>query len=91
MARPRNRFAYESRTCDLCDLAAAYLFGLVRNHGYVDGNKRVAFTAAATFLLFNGWRLTADESAAFEMVMAVARGDADEDALAAWIRAHAAR
>jgi death on curing protein len=85
LARPRNRLAYESAS-DLADLAAAYLFGLTRNHGYVDGNKRVAFAAATTFLLVNCWRLTASESAAYGAVIAVAEGQIAEGALAAWIR-----
>ena len=85
LSRPRNRLGYQAGS-DLADLAAAYLFGLTRNHGYVDGNKRVAFAAATTFLLVNGRRLTASESAAYEVVIAVADGRMAEGALAAWIR-----
>src|ERR1044071_8527950 len=70
LARPRNRLAYEPGS-DLADLAAAYLFGLVRNHGYVDGNKRVGFAVAATFLLLNGLTMTASEPAAYDLVMRV--------------------
>lgn len=91
LARPRNRFAYRPAGCDPCDLAAAYLFGLARNHGYLDGNKRVALAAAATFLLVNDWRLMADEGSAYETVIAVAAGRLGEKALAAWIRANLAR
>jgi death on curing protein len=59
-ARARQRYAYAPDS-DLAALGAAYLFCLVENHGCLDGNKRVAFAAAATFLLLNGVRLTASE------------------------------
>lgn len=85
LARPLNRFAYESEA-DLADLAASYLVGLVKNHGYVDGNKRIGFAAAATFLLLNGLRLTASEPDAYELVVGVADGTYSEEQAAAWIR-----
>ena len=87
LARPRNRRLYDEGA-DLSRLAAAYLFGLAKNHGYVDGNKRVAFAAAATFLLLNGRRLTASEPAAVDAVLAVADGRLSEEALADWLREH---
>ncbi|HEV2148018.1 MAG TPA: type II toxin-antitoxin system death-on-curing family toxin [Longimicrobiaceae bacterium] len=87
LARPRHRYAYGSRA-DLADLAAAYLFGLAKNHGYVDGNKRVGFAAAATFLLLNGVRLTASEPDAYERVIGVVEGHQAEEELAGWFRAH---
>jgi death on curing protein len=87
LARPKNRFAYEPES-DLATLAAAYLFGLVKNHGYIDGNKRVGFAAAVTFLLLNGLRLTAEEADAYDSVIAVADGRRSEADLAAWIRKH---
>ena len=87
LARPRNRFAYEPES-DLASLAAGYLYGLVKNHGYVDGNKRVGFASAATFLLLNGSRLTATEPDAYDQVVAVAAGHLEEPALASWIRNH---
>ena len=55
LARPENKFAYET-TPSLAELAAAYSFGLARNHPFVDGNKRIAFAAAAMFLAINGYR-----------------------------------
>jgi death-on-curing protein len=85
LARPRNRFAHEAAS-DLPRLAAAYLYGLAKNHGYLDSNKRVAFASAATFLLLNGHRLTATEAAAYEAVMGVAAGLTDEEGLAQWLR-----
>ena len=87
LARPKNRFAYEPES-DLAGLAAGYLFGLVKNHGYVDGNKRVGFAAAATFLLLNGSRLTAPEADAYDTVIALAEGLLSESDLAAWLRKH---
>ena len=86
LARPKNRLAYEPDS-DLATLAAAYLFGLVKNHGYVDGNKRVGFAAAATFLLLNGQRLTASEVDAYDVVIAAVEGRRTESDLADWLRA----
>jgi death-on-curing protein len=87
LARPKNRLAYEPDS-DLAALAAAYLFGLVKNHGYINGNKRVAFAAAATFLLLNGRRLTALETEAYDAVIAAADGRRAESKLADWLRAN---
>ena len=87
LARPRNRLAYESAS-DLADLAAAYLFGLVKNHGYMDGNKRVGFAAAATFLLLNGIRLMASEADAYDTVIGLTEGRLSEEEVAQWIRGH---
>jgi death on curing protein len=87
LARPRQKHAYADDP-DLADLAAAYLFGLVKNHGYVDGNKRVGFAAAATFLLLNGVRLTAGEEDAFQAVIDTVEGHLSEPQLAGWIRSN---
>jgi death on curing protein len=87
LARPQQRYAYSD--ADLADLAAAYLFGLAKNHGYIDGNKRIGFAAAATFLLLNGLRLTATEVDAYDAVIGVVEGRLAEQELAAWIRANA--
>lgn len=87
LARPRNRFAYEP-TSDLPDLAAAYLFGLTKNHGYVDGNKRIGFAAAATFLLLNGLRMTASEADAYDVVIGLVEGRLSEEEIADWLRGH---
>src|SRR5947199_9559979 len=85
LARPQNRHLSEPES-DLATLAAAYLFGLVKNHGYVDGNKRVGFAAAATFLLLNGLRLTAPEADAYDIVIGLAEGRLSESELARWFR-----
>jgi death on curing protein len=87
LARPRQRHAYAPES-DLASLAASYLFGLTKNHGYVDGNKRVGFAAAATFLRLNGMRLNASEVEAFEAVIGLAEGRYTEDEVAVWIRSN---
>jgi death-on-curing protein len=87
LARPRQRFAYDATT-DLAALAAAYGFGLARNHPYSDGNKRVAFVKMAVFLGLNGLEFTAAETEVVTTMVALASGTLDEDALADWIRLH---
>jgi death-on-curing protein len=89
LARPRQRYAYEPSS-DLAALAASYLFGLANNHGYVDGNKRVALATAATFLLLNGIRLTASEVEAYDAVIGVVESRLSEAEVASWIRRHSA-
>ncbi len=84
LARPRNLHAYE--TGDLFALAAAYAAGLVRNHPFVDGNKRTAFVAAALFLRTNGFRLLAPEAEAVVMTLTLASGELPEAGFAAWLR-----
>lgn len=69
-------------------LAAAYGYGLTRNHGYIDGNKRVGFVAMAAFLELNGLMLEADEGEVVRVVLSVAEGTFTEEALTAWIEAH---
>lgn len=86
LARPLNLAAYAKP--DVADLAAAYGFGLARNHAFVDGNKRVAFLAVGLFLWLNGHRLVASQAEATLAMLAVAAGDFDEAAFAAWIRSH---
>lgn len=85
LARPQNRFAYAPES-DLAALAAAYLSGLAKNHGYVDGNKRVGFACAVTFLRLNGLRLTASEAEAYDAVLGLVEGRYSEEEIAEWIR-----
>jgi death-on-curing protein len=87
LARPQNLYAYEGTT-DPARLAACYLFGLAKNHAFVDGNKRVAFIAGALFLKLNGYRLAADQADATLTVLSVASGDMSEIELAEWISRH---
>lgn len=88
-ARPENKAAYGDPT--IHELAAAYLFGLARNHAFVDGNKRTAIVAAGTFLILNGYALTADNGTLYTFVMAVAAGEIDENGAAAFFRDHTVR
>ncbi|MCZ8132859.1 MAG: type II toxin-antitoxin system death-on-curing family toxin [Steroidobacteraceae bacterium] len=89
LARPVNKHAYEGCT-DLSALAAAYGFGLIRNHPFVDGNKRAAFLAVGVFLAINGRRLTATPVEAIEAILALAAGSLDEAGFAQWVRGNSA-
>ena len=89
LARPLNLSAYEAP--DHADLAAAYGFGIARNHPFVDGNKRTAFVTMELFLALNEFRLDASDAESVLTMLDVAAGDTDETAFAAWIRAHARR
>ena len=85
LARPMNLAAYG--TPDAADLAAAYAFGLARNHGFVDGNKRTAWIAARLFLVANDYRLRVEAGEIVPLMIAVATGALSEPDLAAWFRA----
>ena len=87
LERPQNRFHYEAET-DLALLAAAYGFGIAKNHPFVDGNKRVAFQAMYLFLGLNGLRIDASEEQVVGTVLSLASGDLDELGLTAWLREH---
>ena len=84
LARPQNLLAYGEP--DVAALAAAYAFGLAKNHAFVDGNKRAAFLAVGMFLSINGWKLVTTQSEATLAVLALAAGEIDEEEFAAWIR-----
>ena len=84
LAKPINLAAYGDP--DVADLAAAYGFGLARNHPFVDGNKRTAFVAVELFLALNGWSLTASDADCVLTMLALAAGDIDEATFAAWLR-----
>ena len=83
LGRARNRWAYEGG--DLPRLAAAYGFGIARNHPFVDGNKRAALLAIVAFLGLNDVEFTASEAEAVVMIRDLAAGVIDEDVLARWI------
>ncbi len=85
LARPRRLEAY-GETVDVVDLAAAYTGGLVRNHPFVDGNKRTGFVVGIVFLELNGARFTASEEAATQAVLGLAAGTLDATAYAAFLR-----
>jgi death-on-curing protein len=84
LTRPQLIFAYGQPS--LCDLAAAYAFGLVRNHPFLDGNKRIGFAVAVLFLELNGRRFTAPEAEATLKTLALAARELDEAGYAAWLR-----
>jgi death on curing protein len=85
LGRPRNQWEYGEER-DLVRLGAAYAFGLARNHGYSDGNKRIAFVAMAVFLDLNGLDLVADEDEVVRVMLALAAGELEEVDLAEWVR-----
>ena len=87
LARPRNRHLYEAVT-DIRQLAVSYAVGILRNHPFVDGNKRAAFIALSMFLNANGLRLTAEPLDAGNTFFDAAAGRLDEKALVAWISNH---
>ncbi|MBZ9724430.1 type II toxin-antitoxin system death-on-curing family toxin [Mesorhizobium sp. CO1-1-11] len=86
LARPQQKEAYGEP--DLSELAAAYLFGIAKNHPFVDGNKRTAFAAADLFLYFNGLSIEAEQEEVIQLVMMVAAGEIDEAGAAAFFREH---
>jgi death-on-curing protein len=86
LSRPANRFAYGSP--GIPELAAAYSFGLIRNHPFVDGNKRIGFATAVLFLELNGYRFTASEVDAAVKTLALAAHDLDEAGYAEWLQAN---
>lgn len=85
LSRPRNLAAYG--TPDAADLAAAYAFGLARNHPFSDGNQRTAFVCAELFLALNGRQFTAGDAECVTQVLLLAAGDLSEAEFAAWLRA----
>lgn len=86
LARPHHLLAYGDP--DAADLAAAYGFGIARNHPFVDGNKRTAFVAVELFLDLNGFVLEAGDAECVLTMLAVAAGQMDEAAFAHWLRQH---
>jgi death on curing protein len=86
LARPKNLAAYGDP--DAAALAAAYGFGLAKNHAFVDGNKRTALVALELFLAINGFELTADDRQCVMVMLSVASGAFSENELAEWIRKH---
>ncbi len=83
LARPHNLAAYGKP--DFFALAAAYAYGISRNHPFVDGNKRVAFACMAVFLELNGWRLNATQESATDIILRLAEGSLEEFDLVTWV------
>jgi len=86
LAKARQRYSYA--TCDLPDLAAAYATGVVKNHPFIDGNKRTGFMMAAGFLERNGLEFHAAEVDVVLRTLALAAGEMDEASYAGWLRAN---
>lgn len=84
LARPLNKAAYGET--DIFVLAAAYLYGIVRNHPFVDGNKRTGYLAAFTFLYINGYIIDADNPEVIAFVLDVAAGEIDEEGATRFLR-----
>lgn len=86
LMRPVNKLAYGCE--DVIELAAAYLFGLARNHAFIDGNKRIAVVSAGVFLMDNGWAIETEDSVLYKFVLAVAAGEIDEEGATRFLRDH---
>jgi len=84
MARPKNIAAYGNP--DAASIATAYAYGIARNHPFVDGNKRTAAVVSETFLVLNGYRLTASDAELVIAFLDLAAGDLSEAELTAWFR-----
>jgi death-on-curing protein len=89
LAKPRQRFAYGKPT--MSDLAASYVFGIVKNHPFIDGNKRTGFMLGAGFLERNGWEFHASEAEAAVRTLALAAGELSEKEFAAWLKENSRR
>ena len=86
LARPQNFLAYAQPPPDLAALAAAYAYGIARDHPFVDGNKRTALVAVRTFILLNGVNLQANQDEKYLTFLQLAQGTLMEEQLADWIR-----
>jgi death-on-curing protein len=89
LSRPENVFAYGKPT--IFDLAASYGFGLVKNHSFIDGNKRAGFIVAVTFLELNGYRFEATEADAAVSTLALAAGEMSEAEFSVWLKTNSRR
>jgi death-on-curing protein len=86
LSRPQNLAAYGAP--DTAAMAAAYAFGVARNHPFLDGNKRTSYVTARLFLRLNGLEVTADEATRLQTWLSLGAGDLTEDALAEWLRSN---
>ena len=86
MARPKNLVAYGEP--DAAQLAAAYAFGIARNHPFADGNKRTAAVVSETFLVLNGYQLVASDAELVVAFLSLAAGELSEEEMADWFRTH---
>jgi death on curing protein len=84
LARPINRWNYGED--DPAELAAAYAFGVARNHPFIDGNKRTAWVLARLFLAVNGHKISFNAEEVIQMMLALAAGELEEDVVSVWFR-----
>ena len=90
LARPRQHYSY-AETIDIIQMAALYAAGIVRNHPFVDGNKRAGFLAGIMFLELNGFNFMASEEDVIQTVLGLAAGELDEAGYTQWLRANTKR
>ncbi len=88
LSRPKNLLAYSELPPDMASLAASYAYGIVKNHPFVDGNKRTAYVVMRTFLKLNGYDIQASSEEKYQIWIALAAGELSEEELASWIRGH---
>ncbi len=88
LARPQQKWAYGGEGVDISALAAAYAFGIARNHPFVDGNKRTAYVVCRTFLILNGWDMVGSVIERYPVMMALAAGEMGEAEFEPWLRTH---
>jgi death-on-curing protein len=91
LSRPRHLFAYEQPTPEIPALAAAYAFGIAKNHAFIDGNKRTAAVVCETFLALNGYTLNADDADMYPVFLGLAAGSMGEGDLIKWLIANCGR
>lgn len=89
LARPQNLAAYAEP--DIAAMAAAYGFGIARNHPFLDGNKRTSYVVALSFLRLNGIDVRADEAPRLDLWLRLAAGEVTEEQLAEWLRSHSVK
>jgi death-on-curing protein len=88
LSRPKNLLAYSESPPDIASLAAAYAYGIAKNHPFVDGNKRTAYVVMRTFLKLNGYDIQASSEEKYQIWIDLAVGKLSEAELASWIREH---
>ena len=90
LARPQQLLAYGDPSPDLCAMAAAYAYGIAKNHPFLDGNKRTAFVVYRLFLKWNGIELNAEKSERYATMLALAAGEMTEENFTTWLRENTA-
>ncbi|MFW5927001.1 MAG: type II toxin-antitoxin system death-on-curing family toxin [Wenzhouxiangella sp.] len=88
LVRPQQLLAYGGADVDVPALAAAYAYGIARNHPFVDGNKRTAYVVCRTFLVLNGWDMVGPLGDRYPVFLSLAAGELEEQDLADWLRRH---